>query len=191
MNDHIAQYGGSTQVGYTNTSYASPSVPARDTISTMFTQISIVSATLSALFIAITFYAMLRMFMIQKHEKDHVDHAIHEHQARVADAARNPRWELIENLIASASEIDWRVAIIEADVLLEEALEYGGFTGQGIGEMLTSAGERPFSTYKYAWEAHRVRNDIAHEGSNYKLSKVDAVKTIHMYKIVLEEFGVV
>ena len=162
-----------------------------NSISILLNQIGIISGTLSAIFAVIIFYTIIRMFMIQAHEKYNVDHKIDEYQKRVSDAARNPRWELIENLIVSSSEADWRVAIIEADVLLEEALEYGGFTGNGISEMLTNAGERPFASYKYAWEAHKVRNDIAHEGSSYKLAKEDVIRTINMYRSVLEEFGVV
>jgi hypothetical protein len=57
--------------------------------------------------------------------------------------------------------------------------------------MLTNADPKSFSTYKYAWEAHKVRNDIAHQGTSYKLTKDDTIRTISMYRGVLEEFSVV
>ncbi len=129
--------------------------------------------------------------MIQKHEISHRNHAIHEYQEKSAMQSKNPRWELVENLLQSPAEADWRVAIIEADVLLEEALMSSGFSGGSLGEILTNAGENSFSTYQNAWNAHKIRNDIAHEGSSYKLAKEDAVKTVNMYRTVLEEFGIV
>lgn len=176
---------------YTQTSYNSASVPAKNTISDWFTKVSIVSGMLSAFFIVIIAYSIIRMFMIQKNEIHHRDNAIHDYAHRMAEAAKNPRWELVEDLLLSGAEADWRVAIIEADVLLEEGLINMGFTGNGVGEMLTNAGENSFRTYRYAWDAHMVRNNIAHGGSTYKLSREDAVKTINMFRGVLEEFGTI
>ncbi len=187
--DKIAQR--NNQDIYTSSSYNFAQLPTKDKLSNLFDQIGIISGTLSALFTIIILYSVIRMFMIQKHEQDHIDHEIHNYQNKLADLAKNPRWELIENLVTSTSEADWRVAIIEADVLMEEALEYGGFTGAGVGEMLTNASDKSFKTYQFAWEAHKVRNDIAHGGSNYGLAKEDVIRTIGMYRAVLEEFGVI
>jgi hypothetical protein len=187
--DKIAQR--NNQDIYTSSSYNSPVLPSKQKIGDLFEQIGIISGTISALFTIIILYSIVRMFMIQKHEQDHIDHEIHNYQHAMDNAAKNPRWELIENLVTSTSEADWRVAIIEADVLMEEALEYGGFTGSGVGEMLTNANEKSFRTYQFAWDAHKVRNDIAHEGSNYSLAKEDVIRTIGMYRAVLEEFGVI
>lgn len=189
MNNHLAQY--NNQNTYTNTYYVSPSVPTKQKISIMLDKIGIISGMLSAIFIVITVYCIVRMFIIQGHERDHIDHEIHKYNKKISDLAKNPRWELIENLITSTSEADWRVAIIEADVLMEEALEQGGFTGFGVGEMLTNAGQNAFKSYQFAWDAHTVRNDIAHGGSSYKLSKVDVVRTMNMYRAVLDEFGAI
>lgn len=187
--DKIAQR--DSQDLYTSSSYNSPVLPTKQKIGNFFDQVGIISATLSALFTIIILYCVIRMFMIQKHEQDHIDHEIHNYQHKMQNAAKNPRWELIENLVTSTSEADWRVAIIEADVLMEEALEYGGFTGGGVGEMLTNATPQSFKSYQFAWDAHKVRNDIAHEGSNYNLAKEDVIRTIGMYRAVLEEFGVI
>jgi len=156
----------------------------------LLAKISVISGTISAFFIALILYSMIRMFMIQKYEIEHRDHKIHEYADAIIEGAKNPRWEIIENLILSPAEADWRVAIIEADILLEESLTEAGFTGQGIGEMLTNADPKSFSTYKYAWDAHKVRNEIAHQGTNYKLTKDDTIRVISMYRGVLEEFAV-
>jgi hypothetical protein len=157
----------------------------------IFTKISIISATFSAFFIVIASYAIIRMAMMQKKQSMHRDFLIKQYSDKITENSKNPKWELVENLVTSPAEADWRVAIIEADVMLEDVLQSSGFSGQGIGEMLTNANPKSFSTYQYAWDAHKIRNNIAHLGSSYKITKDDALRTINMYKGVLEEFGVI
>lgn len=175
-------------VQYTTTIVA-PSFPHKDLVQMWLNKIAIISGMLSALFILIIVYCITRMLMIQAMEARHRDHAIHDAEMKRQAAAKNPRWETVEALVQSNSEADWRVAIIEADVLLEEALEHSGFTGSGVGDILANLGKGSFQSYQYAWDAHKVRNDIAHEGSAYKLSKMDAVRVIGKFRTVLEEFN--
>jgi len=157
----------------------------------IFTKVSIISATISAVFIVIIAYSIIRMAMMDKADLETRDRMIREYAEKQLEESKNPRWELIENLITSPVEADWRVAIIEADVLLEEVLNNSGFSGKGVGEMLTNSNPKSFATYQYAWEAHKIRNEIAHQGSSYKMTREDALRTINMYKGVLEEFGVI
>ena len=39
-----------------------------------------------------------------------------------------------------------------------------------------------------AWEAHKIRNDIAHQGSAFALTGNIAYRTIAKYRNVFEEF---
>ena len=83
---------------------------------------------------------------------------------------------------------EWRVAILEADILLYEMLSQMGYDGNSIGEMLKNVDKANFVTLDDAWRAHRIRNIIAHEGANYELSKDEAERTIRLYKRVFDEF---
>lgn len=189
MNNNLAQLNVPyNQNNSYSTTYYKPST-TKENISILIDKIGIISGTISALFIAIILYSIIRMILGDIENKNEIDEKIKEYQEKELENSRNPRWELIENLVTSGSPADWRVAIIEADVLLDEALKYAGFTGNTIGEMLTSAGNSAFRSYQFAWDAHKVRNEIAHSGSNYKLSKDQTVRVIAMYKVVLEEFG--
>lgn len=176
---------------YTTTYYERPSVPAKDAVGMWFTKVGIVSGMLSALFAAVIIYCLIRLYMLEKEAHHYRDESIRYHQEKMAEMAKNPRWELVENLLQSPVEADWRVAIIEADVLLEEALQSAGFSGVGVGEILTAAGEGAIANYQNAWNAHKIRNDIAHIGSSYKISREEAAKTVTMYRIVLEELGAI
>jgi hypothetical protein len=99
------------------------------------------------------------------------------------------RWTYIKNLIESPQQSDWRQAIIEADIMLEEVLRKQGYEGNTIGDMLKVANPNHFNTLNDAWEAHRIRNDIAHRGSEFELTDHIAYRTINQYENVFKEFG--
>ncbi len=71
------------------------------------------------------------------------------------------RWEEIEK-IAAAGSMGGKMAIMEADKLLDSALKSMMMSGETLGERLK------FACYKYpdlqkVWNAHRLRNRIVHE----------------------------
>ncbi|HMO78900.1 MAG TPA: hypothetical protein PJ997_02355 [Candidatus Paceibacterota bacterium] len=101
---------------------------------------------------------------------------------------KNKRWSNIQTLINSHNVNDWRQAIIEADIILEEMLDRMGYKGDSIGEKLKQVEKSDFLTLDSAWEAHKIRNRIAHKGSNYVLSKDDAERAIELYRAVFSEF---
>lgn len=100
----------------------------------------------------------------------------------------DPRWIQIQNHIASHNQSDWRVAILEADILLYDMLNQMGYPGDSVGEMLKQADPSSFITLQDAWGAHRIRNTIAHEGANYELTRGEAERAIRLYQRVFEEF---
>ena len=104
------------------------------------------------------------------------------------DIALAHRWEGVLAKIETENESDWRSAIIEADIMLGELLTKMGYRGQGIGEQLQRAVKGDFKTLDKAWEAHKVRNEIAHQGSASPLTKDETRRVIYLYREVFEEF---
>jgi len=101
---------------------------------------------------------------------------------------KNERWEKVQRLILSANANDHRQAIIEADIILDKMLEGMGYEGESIGERLKKIEQSDFLTINKAWEAHRIRNKIAHAGSDFEMSKSEAERVIGLYQKVFEEF---
>lgn len=108
--------------------------------------------------------------------------------AQYEQVVTNPKWVQIEKNMQSHNMSEWRVAILEADILLYEMLSQMGYGGNSIGEMLKNVDKANFVTLDDAWRAHRIRNIIAHEGANYELSRDEAERTIRLYKRVFDEF---
>ncbi len=98
------------------------------------------------------------------------------------------KWRMVLKHMSSKNPSDWKIALIEADTILDALVERAGFPGATLGERLKNADRGVFKTLNFAWEAHKVRNRIAHEGSNFVLSERDAKKAISEYEEVFREF---
>jgi hypothetical protein len=100
----------------------------------------------------------------------------------------NKKWLKVQEHIASSNPSDWRLAILEADILLNEVLDKMGYKGLTIGEKLKTIERSDFTHLNDAWEAHKTRNMIAHEGSDFSLSQREAKSVIDKYERVFKEF---
>ncbi len=107
---------------------------------------------------------------------------------KAGDKVLTNRWESVQKHVNSANQNDWKQAIIEADVMLDDILTRMGYRGESVGEKLKRVATGDFASLDDAWEAHKVRNRIAHDGSSFILSEHDAKKTIQSYRKVFEEF---
>lgn len=101
---------------------------------------------------------------------------------------KNQRWEHVMELMKTNNQNDWRQAIIEADIILDEMLRRMGYKGLTIGDMLKEVDPADFATLQKAWDAHKFRNEIAHTGSEFKISRDEAERVINLYKSVFGEF---
>ena len=156
-----------------------------------FLSISVVFAIpVCLVFVIGIIYSLERLAAIRKKE-----HAIYFPNVEIAynEAARGDpglslRWKKITEHMESENENDWKQAIMEADIILGEILDKMGYQGDGIGEKLRRVEKADFQTLNEAWEAHKIRNIIAHEGASYALSQYEAKRVIGLYRQVFEEF---
>jgi len=104
---------------------------------------------------------------------------------------KNEKWEKVMKYANSDNASDWRLSIIEADVMLEELLRTLGFSGDSVGEMLKSVDKNEFSTIEEAWKAHKTRNAITHSGTGFELNEREMKHTIALFEKVFKEFGII
>lgn len=142
----------------------------------------IVSIALLAVFINAT----IRFHQTRREEEAKYATLHPEHAEEVRD---HSRWAHVRQLVESPHESDWRQAIIEADIMLDDLLSQLGYPGNTVGEKLKAVDPSRFQTLQYAWDAHKVRNEIAHSGSAYQLDEHQAHRTIAMYEVVMREHG--
>ncbi|MDO8482848.1 MAG: hypothetical protein Q7S86_03460 [bacterium] len=111
-----------------------------------------------------------------------------EAHAETATASTNKRWEEITVHINSHNQSDWRLAILECDIVLDEMLTKMSYRGETLADKLKAVEKSDFLSIDKAWEAHRVRNAVAHEGSNFQITDREARRVVALYEEVFREF---
>ena len=144
-----------------------------------------VGYALSIISLFVIVYCMVRLFELRAREDAYYGTLLF---APESVAGANPRWTHIQSLAEGNSPSGWREAIIEADIMLDDILTRQGYIGDGVGDKLKSVEPSDFNTLEDAWEAHKVRNQIAHQGSTFDLSETVARRTIARFENVFREF---
>lgn len=103
--------------------------------------------------------------------------------------AMRTQWGVIIEKIEQQGEPYYPLAIIEADRLVDRTLERLGYLGQTFSERLRGLRPEDLSGLNALWEAHKLRNKIAHE-PNIELFEADTLHALRAYKKALEELGV-
>ena len=80
-----------------------------------------------------------------------------------------------------------KLAIIEADALLNEVLERMAYTGESLGERLKQVESSVLPNIEQVWQAHRVRNDIVHD-PDYRLPVDRAKAILEVYEQAFKHF---
>jgi len=148
-----------------------------------------ISVFVSLLFFMGIIYAKFKMGQVERHRTLHTK--VKQAEAKKGEkraTAENRKWNKVLEHVSSDNSSDWRLSILEADILLGEVLTKAGYKGEGIGEQLKSVEPADFQTLQMAWEAHKVRNRIAHDGSDHPLSQREAKRVIGLFEEVFKEF---
>lgn len=151
---------------------------------------TVVSLFVSLLLLVGIVYASIRLSQIRKEENEIYGYgqSIYPETAETP-VQKNERWEKILQHVKSENPSDWRLAILEADIILSEMMQRMGYQGETLGEKLKQVERSDFTTIDSAWEAHKIRNLIAHQGSDYILTHREAQRVIALYRVVFEEFN--
>jgi hypothetical protein len=157
----------------------------------LWTVYSILALAISALFIFGIVYSYIRLSQMSEIQEEKLLEQEQMWRELHSGQIENSRWHSVQTHLESENPNDWKLAIIEADVLLERMLDKAGYAGNTIGEKLKSASVRSFATLDDAWQAHRVRNQIAHGGADFVLTQKIAKETLILYERVFREFNVI
>lgn len=101
------------------------------------------------------------------------------------DVARH--WKAVEDLVSRGDEISLRMAIIQADAVLELALKTRNFSGETTGERLNSA-SKMYRQLESTFRARSLRNTLVHE-AGAKVKNSTALWAIGEFKKALVVLG--
>ncbi|MEA2112530.1 MAG: hypothetical protein U9P50_00985 [Patescibacteria group bacterium] len=151
-------------------------------------ELMFIATIISLVCIVCFWYLYQKIQVVKEKDREVFDTVISPFADMDEKGSKNERWERILNYMESESQSEWKLAILDADVILEKMLIKSGYHGEGVGEKLKGIERSDFLTLDKAWEAHKIRNSIAHGGSDIILTKRTAKKAIDLYRQVFEEF---
>lgn len=162
-----------------------------------FERIKILATLIVIVLITIILYCLVRLYEIQKESKAPVSSEIPVSEGGTSSVVgamiekKNDTWEAIRRKVLSDNQSDWRLGIIEADIYLDRVLDQQGIFGDTLGDKLKSITEARLPSLQLAWEAHKVRNRIAHEGAEYTLTQPEARRALSYFEIVFRDLEVI
>ena len=149
------------------------------------------SIVLSLVLLTGVIYCFLRTKQIEEIIEEAQHEVAKDEEAFLSESPKTSaekKWQRIVSHIGSDKESDWRLAILEADILLDEMVAKMGYGGETLGDRLKKAAKTDFSTIDKEWEAHTVRNRIAHEGADFVISQMESRRVIGLFEEVFKEF---
>lgn len=81
----------------------------------------------------------------------------------------------------------WPMAVMDADALLSEVLKKRKISGKTMGERMVAA-QKLFSDHDSVWQAHKLRNKIAH-GEIKNLKELEVKKALIAFRQALRDLG--
>lgn len=90
-------------------------------------------------------------------------------------------WNKILRRLETAVESEYKLAVIEADDMLNAALKRMGYAGQTLEERLGKLTLATLPNIEQVYQAHKTRNNIVHD-PDYRLSSDEARKTLGIYE---------
>ena len=99
------------------------------------------------------------------------------------------RWRAVVKRFSLGTPESMRIAIIEADALVDAALKDMDVPGEHLADRLLNLETEDIKSMSLIWQAHRMRNDLVHT-PGFALSPEDAKTTIDHYEAFLKEMEV-
>ena len=91
------------------------------------------------------------------------------------------KWNKIIKKLESNKESEYKLAVIEADNLLDDALKNIGYKGETVKEKLEQLEPAILPNIDEVRQAHQIRNDIVYD-PDYQLTLDRATKVLDIYE---------
>lgn len=100
------------------------------------------------------------------------------------------QWDDIESRLKSDNDQQDKLAILEADKLVDQILFDIGYKGSNMKERLESADSNQIEELDLLVEAHEIRNKIIND-SKFYLSKDEVRRVMNIYREFLENLEII
>jgi len=102
----------------------------------------------------------------------------------------NKEWEKILARLDSEMESEYKLAIIEADGILDNVLKRMGYSGETLGDKLNSLSVATLPNLDQVLSGHKIRNNIVHD-PDYRLSLDQTRQIISYYERAFRDLQII
>jgi len=99
------------------------------------------------------------------------------------------QWSKVKKRLESENESEYKVAIIEADAIIDDLIARMGYKGANLSERLANIPQGQLAELDEMKAAHEIRNRIIHE-ENFKVDRELAKGVLKKYEHLLRHFDV-
>ncbi|MCK4636057.1 MAG: hypothetical protein KAT32_04280 [Candidatus Moranbacteria bacterium] len=107
----------------------------------------------------------------------------------ISKKKKQKEWNLIKNRLKTGKDNEYKLAVLEADHIVEKSLEVAGYNGDNFSERLSQIPQNFFSHLDAVNEAHQLRNEII-RNDNVAITKEQAEKTVGTFESFLKTLDV-
>ena len=150
------------------------------TLSKVLTTVEIAAGVLGSLVLIFIIY------ILHKRIRRYINHLRFGKEGLKRERIVN-QWQQIEQLMAQPGEMSLKLAVMEADKLLDHVLKLMFMPGDDMGHRLEYAC-RKYEQLKKVWWAHKIRNQLVHE-STFNLDRRKEERAVRAFKKALEVLG--
>lgn len=162
--------------------------------------LNLIATILVLIFVAAIMFLLVRLYEIKQEDEEKTAAAAVAATQSIASGekdaaakkqlANNP-WPAIRERLLLDNPGDWRLAIIEADILLERTLDNLGYRGETVSDKLKQITAQQVPSIQEAWDAHKIRNRIAHDGADFTLTMPESRQVMQNYQAVFRDLGII
>lgn len=102
------------------------------------------------------------------------------------DVVVKEQWESVLRKFSTGSPDSVKLAVIEADKIVDDVLKNLGLEGEHMADRLERLSPEEVKSLDRLWRAHRLRNNLVHEPT-YQLSLPEAEAALDGYQAFLQE----
>lgn len=99
-------------------------------------------------------------------------------------------WQQVERRMHIGDEAQIKLAVIEADKILDEILKMAGLKGETMADRLKRLNPAQLSNIESVWQVHKMRNRIVHE-PDFHVTHAEAEYAVEVYRAALKELGLI
>ncbi|MEK7624386.1 MAG: hypothetical protein AAB404_01515 [Patescibacteria group bacterium] len=99
-------------------------------------------------------------------------------------------WASVQKKLRLGDEANLKLAITEADKILDELLKVSGYVGKNMNERLKQLDPSKLSNLSDVWSAHKVCQRVILE-KDFQINKQEAELIINIYKKSFQEYQLI